>query len=127
MDIKFQLGTHHGKQHPTVERLYYVDVDLVNGDRSSEAYPGSFSGYVVPEVSVLLLAAPGQSARIAMLQSALSRLLKDIDDEMGNREGVSVLPPDSGCIECTLGTVPNDKNTGLCAYHAAHRALIHIA
>lgn len=26
-------------------------------------------------------------------------------------------PVDAGCIECTLGTVPNDKNTGLCAHH----------
>lgn len=31
--------------------------------------------------------------------------------------------PDHGCIECTLGTVPNDKNTGLCAYHETRRVL----
>lgn len=30
---------------------------------------------------------------------------------------------DSGCIECTAGTVPNNQNTGLCAYHEALKVL----
>lgn len=32
-------------------------------------------------------------------------------------------PVDAGCIECTLGTVPNDRNTGLCAHHLREAAL----
>lgn len=30
---------------------------------------------------------------------------------------------DAGCIQCTVGTVPNDRNTGLCAYHEATRLI----
>lgn len=31
--------------------------------------------------------------------------------------------PDAGCIVCTVGTVPNRLNTGLCAYHEAKKLL----
>jgi hypothetical protein len=30
---------------------------------------------------------------------------------------------DAGCIECTVGTVPNNRNTGLCGYHEARAVL----
>lgn len=32
-------------------------------------------------------------------------------------------PVDSGCIECTVGTVPNHLNTGLCAHHLRRAAI----
>lgn len=32
-------------------------------------------------------------------------------------------PVDSGCIECTFGTVPNRLNTGLCAHHLRKAAI----
>lgn len=32
-------------------------------------------------------------------------------------------PLDSGCIECTVGTVPDRLNTGLCAHHLRVRAI----
>lgn len=32
-------------------------------------------------------------------------------------------PLDSGCIECTLGTVPHNRDTGLCAHHLRVRAI----
>lgn len=31
--------------------------------------------------------------------------------------------PDPGCLECTAGTTPHDRQTGLCAYHKALRAI----
>lgn len=31
--------------------------------------------------------------------------------------------PDMGCPHCTAGVVPNNSNTGLCAYHNAKRLL----
>jgi hypothetical protein len=30
---------------------------------------------------------------------------------------------DPGCIECTVGTVPDRLNTGPCAYHNARKLL----
>ncbi len=33
------------------------------------------------------------------------------------------VPLDAGCIECTAGTVPNDLNTGLCAFHKVFKVL----
>ena len=32
-------------------------------------------------------------------------------------------PLDAGCIRCTVGTVPNDRNTGLCAHHLRQVAI----
>ena len=32
-------------------------------------------------------------------------------------------PMDSGCIECTAGTVPYDRDTGLCAHHLRRAVL----
>ena len=61
-------------------------------------------------------------ARNKTLADALERMVKAHDDLLGDTEG-RFPPADHGCIECTLGTVPNRLNTGLCAYHAAKRLL----
>ncbi len=34
---------------------------------------------------------------------------------------------DAGCLECTSGTTPNDRNTGPCAYHRAKAILARLA
>lgn len=119
--MKFQLGTSHGISHKNVPGLVYLSVEPVNGDPSQ--YLGAFGGYVRPEVSALLLAAPAYEEHVSNLASALTALLKAIDDETANRDGEHCIQPDTGCIECTLGTVPNDQNTGLCAYHSAKKLL----
>lgn len=31
--------------------------------------------------------------------------------------------PDPGCLLCTAGTTPYDKQTGICTYHRARRLL----
>jgi hypothetical protein len=56
------------------------------------------------------------------LIDALARMVKAHDDTVSDSEGHYPLPS-SGCIECTVGAVPNDLNTGLCAYHNAERVL----
>ena len=57
------------------------------------------------------------AAALTML-AALKRFVNDYDPEC---------PPDdmpgAGCIECTAGTVPNNRNTGLCKYHQAREAI----
>jgi hypothetical protein len=35
-------------------------------------------------------------------------------------------PLDAGCIRCTVGTVPNHRNTGLCAHHLRQIAIARI-
>jgi len=67
---------------------------------------------LLPENARLIAAAPG-------LYGALDRLVARLDSEP---EDASFLI-DSGCIECTVGTVPNDLNTGLCPLHAAKAVL----
>jgi hypothetical protein len=47
-----------------------------------------------------------------------TQLVAEYDEMRSNSEG-AYPPPDSGCIECTVGTVPNKWNTGLCVYHKA--------
>lgn len=56
------------------------------------------------------------------LKAALQRMVTAHDDLTADTEGRYPMP-DSGCIDCTLGTVPNHLNTGTCAYHAAVRLL----
>ena len=60
--------------------------------------------------------------RVARLHSkaeemyeTLADLLDDYDEE---RQAIAV-EPDPGCIDCTVGTTPDDRNTGLCAFHRA--------
>lgn len=60
--------------------------------------------------------------RIDELELTAHRLVMLIEDTLENSEGVWP-HPNTGCIVCTLGTVPNDRNTGLCAYHDARRIL----
>ena len=51
---------------------------------------------------------------------ALKRLLDYINS---NNDDCWQLPVDSGCPDCTAGTVPNNLNTGPCPWHMAVRTL----
>ncbi len=63
-------------------------------------------------------------AQAPAMAEALEAFVKTYDDYVSNHDGLCPFDcPDAGCIECTIGTVPNDKNTGLCAYHLAKAAL----
>lgn len=53
--------------------------------------------------------------------SELVEALQSSEREYENMEDMA--PVDSGCFECTLGTVPNNLNTGLCAHHLRVKAL----
>jgi hypothetical protein len=46
-------------------------------------------------------------------------LLKSYDPE---RAAIDV-EPDAGCLECTVGTTPYDRQTGPCPYHSLLSAL----
>jgi len=63
--------------------------------------------------------------RIHELETALNRMVLAHENLASDTEG-KYPPPDSGCIECTVGTVPNRLNTGLCAYHSAKKLLGHL-
>ena len=60
--------------------------------------------------------------RILNLELALDRLIRLVDDVSDDTEGHHP-SPDSGCLECTAGTVPYRYNTGLCAYHNAKKLI----
>jgi hypothetical protein len=64
------------------------------------------------------------SDRIHELETALNRMILAHENTLADSEG-RWPHPDHGCIECTLGTVPNKFNTGLCAYHTAKKVLGH--
>lgn len=61
-------------------------------------------------------------SRVHELETALNRMALAHENTESDSEGHYPLP-DTGCIECTRGTVPNNLNTGLCAYHNAKRLL----
>lgn len=61
-------------------------------------------------------------ARIHELETALNRMVLAHDNTASDSEGVWP-HADTGCIECTVGTVPDRFNTGLCAYHNAKKVL----
>lgn len=63
----------------------------------------------------LIAAAP---AMYKTLQG-LVELIKDIASDSEGRYP----HPNTGCIECTVGTVPDKYNTGLCALHMAKSLL----
>lgn len=64
----------------------------------------------------------GMSAAVdADLIAAASAFVKQFDDLVADAEGR--IGQDPGCIECTVGTVPDRFNTGLCGYHATRAAL----
>lgn len=60
--------------------------------------------------------------RIQQLEVALNRMICAHENLESETEG-KYPSPDSGCIECTCGTVPDKYNTGLCAYHNAKKLL----
>jgi hypothetical protein len=60
--------------------------------------------------------------RIHELETGLNRMVLAHENLVSDTEG-KYPPPDSSCIECTVGTVPNRLNTGLCAYHSAKKLL----
>lgn len=60
--------------------------------------------------------------RIHELETALNRMILAHDNTSTDTDG-RWPALDSGCIECTAGTVPNRFNTGLCAYHNAKQVL----
>ena len=60
--------------------------------------------------------------RLELFVSALAGMVRAHEKLVGDTEG-EYPPADSGCIECTLGTVPDRYNTGLCAYHSAKKLL----
>lgn len=64
----------------------------------------------------------GLKARVTDLEAALARMVAEHEETESNTEG-RYPTPDSGCIECTLGTVPNHLNTGLCSYHRSKELL----
>lgn len=61
-------------------------------------------------------------SRISELETALNRMICAHENLSSDTEG-RYPAADSGCIECTVGTVPNRLNTGLCAYHNAKKLL----
>jgi hypothetical protein len=61
-------------------------------------------------------------ARIESLESCLRGMVEEHDETESNTEGRYPCA-DHGCIDCTLGTVPNHLNTGRCAYHKARKLL----
>ena len=48
-----------------------------------------------------------------LLLHALRRMITEYKDEAESR------PQEASCPECTLGTVPNHLNNGICPYHNA--------
>ena len=52
-------------------------------------------------------------------EAALARLLRHYDEE---RQAIDC-SPEHYCPDCTLGTVPNNLNRGLCQLHEAMAAL----
>lgn len=60
--------------------------------------------------------------RIHELETGLNRMVLAHENLSADTEG-KYPSPDAGCLECTVGTVPNRLNTGLCAYHNAKKLL----
>lgn len=60
--------------------------------------------------------------RIDELETALNRMICAHENTLSESDGRFPLK-DCGCIDCTSGTVPDDRNTGPCAYHNAKRLL----
>lgn len=63
-----------------------------------------------------------RKARIDQLEFLLHRFVLAHETTEADSEG-HYPHPDTGCIECTLGTVPDIRNTGRCAYHETKRVL----
>lgn len=63
---------------------------------------------------------------ISDLLAASRKFMRDYDEAQADAEDEWLIQPDAGCYECTLHTVPHDKDTGLCGYHATERALARV-
>jgi hypothetical protein len=92
--------------HPDFPHLHYMHLRI--GDEE-------ISGYLPLDKWQLVGSAKD-------LREALDRMVTAHDALSSNTEG-QYPPLDSGCIECTVGTVPDRLNTGLCAYHNAKKVL----
>jgi len=57
-------------------------------------------------------------SRLDEIETALNRMVLAYENTLSESEG-KWPHPDSGCIDCTCGTVPDRLNTGRCAYHNA--------
>lgn len=55
-------------------------------------------------------------------RDALIKLVDHVNECRSDSEG-RWPQPESWCIECTVGTVPDRLNTGLCAHHGAEKLL----
>lgn len=55
-------------------------------------------------------------------REVIASLIDMIDETRSDTDG-RYPPPHPGCIDCTSGTTPNDRNTGRCAYHEGLRLL----
>lgn len=62
--------------------------------------------------------------RLHELETALNRMVLAHENLSADTEGRYPYA-DIGCVECTVGTVPDRLNTGLCAYHTAKKLLGH--
>ena len=62
------------------------------------------------------------TARISELETCLNRFIHAHEYLLSETDG-TYPPADSGCIDCTRGTVPDKFNTGPCPYHTAKRLL----
>lgn len=60
--------------------------------------------------------------RIQELEMALTRMICAHENVIEDSEG-RYPRPDHGCFYCTKGTVPNDRDSGPCAYHNAMKLL----
>lgn len=60
--------------------------------------------------------------RIQQLEVALNRMICAHENTLSESDGRFPLK-DSGCPDCTSGTVPDRLNTGPCAFHNAKRLL----
>lgn len=61
-------------------------------------------------------------AHIHELETALNRFVLVHENLLSETDG-TYPPADTGCIDCTSGTVPDKYNTGPCPYHTAKRLL----
>ena len=77
---------------------------------------------VVEECGEALKAVDAIGTRIHELETALNRMALMYENTQEESDG-RWPRPDSGCIHCTHGTVPDNRNTGPCAYHAARKLL----
>lgn len=56
--------------------------------------------------------------RIQQLEACLTKMVEAHEDTVSDSEG-HYPRPDTGCIDCTCGTVPDKFNSGRCGYHQA--------